>query len=172
MKLNRLIESLERFSTILPATVRGLPHDIAIWKPAPEYWSILEIVCHLADEEVEDFRQRVRLTLESPGSAWPPIDPPKAAIERAYNDQNLNEVLERFLTERQASIEWLGTLVDVDWDRHYQHPEWGPMVAGRIMAAWAAHDWLHLRQISKRFFELSKRDGQPYDVNYAGEWTA
>ncbi len=172
MDLDRQIVSLERFSKILPATVRGISQQTATWKPAPDRWSILEVVCHLADEEVEDFRQRVRLTIESPGTAWPPIDPPQAAIDRKYNEQNLDEVLDRFLTERAASLTWLRSLDDVDWDQFYDHPQWGPMAAGRVMAAWVAHDWLHLRQISKRFFEMAEQDGKPYDVRYAGEWTA
>ena len=172
MNFIRQIESLERFSKILPATVGGLSHEIATWKPQPEHWSILEILCHLADEEVEDFRQRVQLTLESPGTPWPPIDPPQAAIDRRYNEQDLEETLQRFLDERKASLNWLKSLDQVDWDLYYDHPEWGPMVSGRIMAAWVAHDWLHLRQISKRFFEMAERDGKPYDIRYAGEWTA
>jgi hypothetical protein len=38
------------------AMVRGAPEAQARWKPTPEAWSILEVVCHLGDEEREDFR--------------------------------------------------------------------------------------------------------------------
>ena len=144
--------------------------DDVTWKPAPEHWSVLEIICHLVDEEVEDFRPRVRLTLESPGTAWPPFDPTKAAIERRYNEQDIDEMLNRFLTERAASLTWLRSLHEVDWELYYDHPQVGPFTSGRVMAAWAAHDWLHLRQISKRFFEMAERDSKPYDVRYAGQW--
>ncbi|MCH8165404.1 MAG: DinB family protein [Planctomycetes bacterium] len=62
MNLKRLIDSLERFAEILPAVVRGVTTEDARWKPADGAWSILEIVTHLADEEVEDFRTRVERT--------------------------------------------------------------------------------------------------------------
>ena len=120
------------------------------WKPSPEDWSILEIVCHLGDEEVDDFRKRVRLTLEQPGEPWPPIDPEAAAVERNYAGQDLAQALKRFLDERQQSLVWLRSLDDPDWDAAYDHPNHGPVPAGEIMASWAAHDVLHLRQISKR----------------------
>lgn len=53
----------------------GVSPDQARWKPDPLQWSILEVVNHLADEEVEDFRQRLELTLRDPKAEWPPIDP-------------------------------------------------------------------------------------------------
>jgi hypothetical protein len=70
-----LIDRLERFADILPAVVDGLSEADARWRPDGTGWSILEIVTHMADEEVEDFRRRVDLTLRDPEAAWPPIDP-------------------------------------------------------------------------------------------------
>ena len=37
-----------------------------LWRPEPGKWTLLEIVCHLLDEEREDFRARVKHTLEHP----------------------------------------------------------------------------------------------------------
>ena len=56
----KLIESLERFAQMLPAVVHGVAPDNARWKPPDGAWSILEIVCHLADEEELDFRPASR----------------------------------------------------------------------------------------------------------------
>jgi hypothetical protein len=39
----------------------------------------------------------VDLTLRTPGSAWPPIDPEGWASERRYNEGRLPESLDRFL---------------------------------------------------------------------------
>lgn len=172
MNLERLIDSLERFQATLEALLRGLDNESVRWKPASGNWSILEIVCHLADEEVEDFRARVKLTLEDPSQDWPPIDPEGVAVSRCYNDCEINDVLQRFLKERKTSVSWLRDLRDPDWQLAYQHPKYGPIQAGAVMAAWVAHDHLHTRQIAKRLFELSARDGAPYSVSYAGDWTA
>ena len=94
----KLIASLERFGRILPEVVRDVAPDDAAWKPPDEAWSILEVVCHLADEEVLDFRQRVALTLRDPSEAWPPIDPEGWAVERQYNQRQLGEVVPRFVS--------------------------------------------------------------------------
>jgi hypothetical protein len=39
-----------------------------------------------------------------------------------------------------------------------------------LLASWAAHDALHLRQIARRLHGLAARDAGPYGVAYAGEW--
>ena len=62
-----LIESLERFGNLLPAVVQEVGHEDARWRPANGAWSVLEVVCHLADEEVEDFRARLESTLRAVG---------------------------------------------------------------------------------------------------------
>jgi len=69
---------LTRFSAnaeAMAALARNISDAQARWKPAPEEWSVLEVICHLYDEEREDFRTRTRLTLEDPEADWPPIDP-------------------------------------------------------------------------------------------------
>ncbi|MHC4992905.1 MAG: DinB family protein, partial [Planctomycetota bacterium] len=58
-----LVDALERFGATLPVLVRDVSTGDARWRPPDGAWSILEIVTHLADEEVEDFRTRLRLTL-------------------------------------------------------------------------------------------------------------
>jgi hypothetical protein len=169
----KLVDSMERFGTILPVVVKGISLDEARWKPSAEDWSILEIIRHLGDEEVDDFRTRLRLTLEDPEQDWPRIAPEEWAVQRKYNEANFDEAVERFVNERAASIKWLRSLVgdrDVDWTIAHHHPRIGPIHAGDLLAAWAAHDCLHLRQISKRLYQLAQRDAGAFSVRYAGEW--
>ena len=172
MEFAKLVASMDRFGRILPVLVSDISDEDAKWKPESGGWSILEIVCHLADEEVEDFRMRVQSTLADPTTPWPAIDPESAAIERNYNGQNLAHVVERFVRERNESVDWLRALVDPDWESAYQHPRFGPISVGVVMASWAVHDQLHLRQLAKRMFEMNVRDGLPYPTDYAGQWKA
>ena len=164
------IESLERFPRILKSLVDGISAEEWTRKPASENWSILEIVCHLRDEEREDFRKRLECTLAEPIQSWPPIDPAGAAISRNYQQQSPQTALQEFCDERQASLRWLRSLHDVNWHRAYQHPKIGPMPAGDLLAAWAAHDLLHVRQITKRLFESLQQTAQPFKIDYAGSW--
>ncbi len=167
-----LIDRMEGFAPSLSSAVACVSDEDARWKPPSGNWSVLEIVCHLGDEEVDDFRARLRSTLEEPAREWPAIDPERWARERRYNEKDLGAAVRRFVTERSASIEWLRSLKSPDWNRAHVHPKFGPMPAGMLLASWAAHDALHLRQIAKRLWELAGRDAGEFKTDYAGEWRA
>ena len=120
--LHAIVTSLQANAQVITAQVSGVSDAQARWKPEPAQWSILEVVTHLADEEVEDFRTRVGATLTSPEADWPAIDPEGWAVERSYNQGDLRASLARFLRERAASVAFLEGLADPDWDRAYRHP--------------------------------------------------
>jgi hypothetical protein len=172
MNLEKMLRSLERFGHMLPEVVREVSDDDSRWKPPNGAWSIVEVVCHLGDEEEFDFGQRVRLTLTDANTTWPPIDPEGWAIERHYNQSSLDDAVRRFVQLRNESVQWLRAESDPDWNATHEHPKFGPFRAGDILAAWVAHDYLHLRQISKRLFEMAVRDAGEYSIRYAGDWTA
>jgi hypothetical protein len=168
----QLIASLEQFPQILPVVLATVDAEQARWKPANGNWSILEVVCHLADEESEDFRPRLKAVLSDPKTPWSSIHPAEAARERKYNEQDFPRAIKRFLDERAASLRWLQGLKRPDWSAVHEHPKLGPISAGDLLGSWAAHDLLHLRQITKRLFETITLAAQPYKTQYAGTWTA
>ncbi len=165
-----LIDRLERAPQALRALCAMVHHTDASWKPDERSWSLLEIVCHLVDEETDDFRARLRSTLETPHRDWNPIDPEGWAVQRGYAEHDLSERLDRFKVERGASVAWLRSLHDPDWSTERVHPRLGSMRAGDLLGAWAAHDALHLRQISRRLHQLARRDAGPFGTGYAGSW--
>lgn len=168
MNADALIARLAPFPAMLEALLAHLPDADWRWRPADGGWSLVEIVNHLADEEHEDFRQRVRLLLEDPLLDWPPIDPEAAVVSRRYQDRDPLECLRRFRDERAKSIAWLRGLAAPKWDTAKSHPKAGTMHAGELLASWAAHDARHLQQIAKRMHGLAARDGAPWSVGYAG----
>jgi hypothetical protein len=168
-----LIGRLEAFGKGLPTVVAGFAAADLRWKPLSGNWSILEVLCHLADEEVEDFRARLAFVLEQREGGWPSIDPERWAMERQYNEQDAGAVVARFVHERERSVAWLrGLGMKTDWSLGYDHPRFGKIPGGVLLASWAAHDALHLRQIAKRMHEMAARDGGEYGTIYAGEWRA
>lgn len=167
-----LVASLESFVGVLPGAVAGLSDADAHWRPPSGNWSVVEIVNHLVDEEVEDFRRRLELTLRDPALDWPPNDPPAWARDRRYNDRPPGPSVARFLEERRTSLKWLKGLGPQDWAKTHSHKALGSLSAGDLLASWAAHDWLHLRQIAKRRYEIAARDSGTYSVAYAGQWGA
>lgn len=157
----------------IPALLADLTADDAHWRPEKGGWSIVEIVNHLADEETEDFGMRLRLTLSTPDAAWPSIDPEGAVVARNHQARALGPSLERFVAARAASLAWLGTLArDVDLSRAHSHPKLGTLAAGDLLASWAAHDILHLRQLAARLHGLVARHAEPWSTAYAGPGVA
>jgi hypothetical protein len=169
MDLAHAIDALNQNAVAIQAlaTVSG---EQARWKPSPDDWSILEIINHLADEEREDFRQRLDYTLHRPGEAWPPIDPAGWVVSRDYNARDPDESLADFLVERGASLAWLRRLATPDWSQAYHHPAAGRMTAGDLLASWVAHDGLHIRQLAevRRAYLQVVYPGAL--IEYAGDW--
>jgi hypothetical protein len=161
---------LQSSAAVIEALVHGVGVGQAKWRPDSTAWSILEVVNHLHDEEREDFRQRLRLTLEHPDQAWPPIDPAGWVTSRNYQDRDLEPSLASFLAERRRSIEWLAELREPNWESTHEHPTFGGMKAGDLLASWIAHDSLHIRQLTRLHFLYRADQCAPYRTRYAGEW--
>ncbi len=165
-----LIRRLATQAELFPRILDAVSPAQALWRPAPDKWSLLEVMCHLRDEEREDFRHRLRLTLEDPSQPWPGIDPPGWVIERSYARQEWCAVLADFLAERTASLHWLESLQDPAWENAYEHPLLGTLRAGDLLASWAGHDLLHIRQILGLQWGWNAQEDLPFTPEYAGEW--
>ncbi|HUF75186.1 MAG TPA: DinB family protein [Longimicrobiales bacterium] len=170
MELEVMIGRLRAHGEVLAALVAGVSERQARWKPEPGKWSILEVVNHLADEEVEDFRTRLDLTLHGTGEAWPPIDPVGAVGARGHNDRELGVSLDRFLSARRDSLAWLGGLKRPDWSLVYEHPKAGPITAGDLLTSWVAHDHIHIRQLNRLHREYLVSELSGHSPDYAGRW--
>jgi len=167
MNLSDQIRNLATNGGAIHQLLAPITSEQARWKPSPEKWSLLEILCHLVDEERDDFRHRARSTLEDPQREWPPIDPAGWARDRQYNDQDFQENLTAFQQERTDSLHWLRSLREADWDRAYPHPLLDELRAGDLLAAWVAHDILHLRQMTNVLLAFVEQQVAPYSTRYA-----
>ncbi len=147
----------------------GLASEEYLWKSAPEKWCLLEVVCHLLDEEREDFKYRLKHVLENPDSPMPPIDPQGWVGTRKYLEQDYEKTLYAFIQEREQSISWLQSLSSPDWNNTYHHPKLGPLSAELFLNNWLAHDYLHIRQaLSIKYNYFNQHSDTP--LAYAGEW--
>jgi len=169
MNFEFVISELERNITVFKSLLENTPVDLVKWKPEKDKWSLLEIICHLCDEEREDFRQRVQHVLETPVNLMPAIDPVAWVTSRKYMEQDFNRKLNEFAAEREKSILWLKQLKDPNWENIYKHPKVGDLKAELFFVNWLAHDYLHIRQITKnKYLYLKQSTGETLD--YAGEW--
>lgn len=170
MQAAALIDRLRANADVFSALVAGVGDEQARWKPEPAQWSILEVVNHVGDEEVEDFRTRLDFTLHRQGEPWPKIDPQGWAVARGYNGRRLVESMDRFRACRADSLAWLEGLTRADWSVAYQHPKFGPITAGDLLTAWVAHDHIHIRQINRLHRQYLVTVLSERSPEYAGTW--
>lgn len=169
MNPTQIIQKLTANKTLLQNLFSNLSKEEILWRPYPEHWCLLEIICHLYDEEREDFRARVQSVLENPNKLLTPFDPVKWVTEREYIKQDFDKKLAAFLEERTASITWLTNLENPKWTNFHQHPRMGELSARHFLMNWLAHDYLHIRQIMRvKYLYLQAHSGE--DLNYAGNW--
>lgn len=169
MDIHQAYEQLRYQGQTITSLVAGLTEEQARWKPEPESWSVLEILNHLVDEEILDFRAHLGHILFSPNEPWSAIDPEGWVHAKKYNERNLGETVTQFKSEREKSIAWLTGLSNPNWDAAITL-EWGDLMAGDMLASWLAHDLLHLRQLVALRYQLTQQTNLPYRVGYAGQW--
>ncbi len=161
-----LISRLEHEGHRLVAWLRQSDLTELLWKPSEARWSMLEVVGHLCDEERDDFRARVRMTLAGT-TPWPPIDPEAWVPANGWQARDPFGAIDEFEAERRASIEWLRGLKEPDWSRTYEHPQVGTITAADLLASWVAHDLLHGKQLARIQSEAFAAGARPLSVKYA-----
>lgn len=164
----RLIDDHARFPQIVLGLIQGVDLGMLRNREASHRWSPLEILVHLRDEEIEDFRVRAKAALAGE-SEVPPIRPQEWVTERRYNEMDPGAVFLDFAKERADSCRWLQTVNLGDLDRSITIPRAGTMRAGDFIVAWRMHDLLHVRQLSSALALLTWRKYTGWRVEYAGE---
>ena len=158
---------LAQMPGVLDRLVAGL--DAAAWRarPAPAEWAPVEIVCHLRDEETEDFGARVRVVAEG-GDRFTPIDPERWAVDRRYLEHDGPRALAEFRERRAASLAFLDTLALSRLVGAVTHPRTGSLSGLDLLAAWVAHDRLHLAQLAATLARVWAARWAPLRTHYAG----
>lgn len=169
MQFSILYQEFQHSIEMIRALLAGVTAEAARLKPNAESWSILEVVCHLYDEEREDFREHLDFLLHPQHKAWREIDPDSWVTERNYNEQNFAEMQEKFFTEREKSFAWLQGLQNPAWEKSFT-TKYRSISAGEMFACWVAHDNLHLRQLVELRRFMLETIATPYSLGYAGDW--
>lgn len=164
-----IIQQLKANQSIIAQLFQKTTLEMIHWHSKPDHWNMLEIVSHLIDEEIEDFRLRMKWTIEKPGTPPPLIDPEGWVTSRAYDQQDFQSQVNTFKLEREKSIQWLESLNlhSVQWNSGYKHPKLGHLDTWHYFTNWLAHDHHHIRQINRlQYAYLREVVGQ--DLYYAG----
>jgi hypothetical protein len=164
-----MIGELEKGAAIIQALCAHLTAEEARVKPDDTSWSVVEVICHLIDEEREDFREHLDQVLHRQNNAWHPIDPEGWVFARKYHQQDLSSKLVEFTQERECSLNWLRSLDAPNFKNKTRAP-FGEISAGDLLASWVMHDTLHIRQLVEQRYEMIRVQSSPFTTRYAGEW--
>ncbi len=167
MLLVEACRELERLPAVLEALLAGLDEVSARTRPAPGEWSPVEILCHLRDEETEDFGARLRVIVDGAGE-FAPIAPERWAEERRYRGASLPDALEALRVRRLASLVLLASVAPETLTGSRPHDRPGRLSGLDILAAWVAHDRIHLAQLAGTLARLWALRWAPLRADYAG----
>src|SRR6266851_6620001 len=117
-------------------------------RPAPDKWSVAEILAHLADVEIV-VGWRVRSILGAPGTPIQAFDQDAWVMAGHYAKRDPRKSIEQHRAVREANLALLKSLSADQWKQYGQHAERGQESIERIVGMIAGHDVNHLRQIER-----------------------
>ncbi len=132
----------------LAKLLKGVSAAKARKRPAPEKWSIAEIVAHIADTELVG-GYRIRAILGNPGGPVIGFDQDVWVTALHYDKRDLRKSFEQYRALREANLALLKTLTAEQWKLHGVHSERGPESVETIVRMFAGHDLNHFQQIER-----------------------
>jgi DinB superfamily len=117
-------------------------------RPAPDKWSIGEILAHLADVEIV-VGWRVRSILGAPGTAIQAFDQDSWVVAGHYDQRNPSESVALFRAARTANLTLYKSLSAEQWKHYGIHSERGQETIEQVVRMIAGHDLNHLQQIER-----------------------
>ncbi len=130
----------------LARLIKGVPTAKLRKRPAPEKWSVAEILAHLADVEIV-IGWRMRSILGAPGTPVQAYDQNAWVISGHYEKRDLRESIELHRVVREANLALLKSLSPEQWKLYGQHSERGQESIEHIVRMVAGHDINHIKQI-------------------------
>jgi hypothetical protein len=173
--MNRMIENdgldcldlLEETPAILRRLICELSHEDTEWKPAPDRFSVAEVLAHLSHSEGHCYRKRVDRFM---GEELPELEQDDAQMHLdLYRDADAEDSFDHFEGERGTNVEYLRTLPRSAGDRRAIHKEAGEITLQQMLHEWAMHDLGHIRQIAelvraRKHWQAAGRLGEAYQL--------
>ncbi len=140
----------------LARLIDGVSSEHLRRRPAPDKWSVVEILAHLAEDELAS-SWRYRQMLEHDGETLHGFDQELWAALGNYATWSVREALELFRLLRQANLRMLDTLSPGQWEHSGNHVERGKLTVRELARHMAAHDINHVKQIETLLAVQSSR---------------
>src|SRR5437764_12879208 len=139
------LDLLEATPEILRGLMSELTDEDARWKPAPDRFSVAEVLAHLSHSEGHCYRMRLdRIMAET----RPELEPDDAQMFLdLYRDADPEDAFDHFEEQRETNMEFIRGLPASDGSRVALHKDAGEITLAQMLHEWAMHDLGHIRQI-------------------------
>lgn len=116
--------------------------------PLRDEWSLAQIVTHLLQSEIDTQRARIQTIMNhsDPNSLPLLSDILGERTLQAPVGVPLPDLFGQFVAERLATIQFLRSLTDQDWERQAHHSAFGYTTLHEMAAFTAQHDRMHIQQ--------------------------
>jgi uncharacterized damage-inducible protein DinB len=132
--------------SLLADLIANLSGERLTTRPAPDKWSVSEILAHLAEDEIAT-ALRYRQMIEHSGIPLAGFDQALGASLGNSPGRDRHDSLALFRLLRNANLEFLRTLSPEQWDRSGIHAERGRITVRDLVTHMAGHDANHVQQI-------------------------
>jgi len=147
--MSQIADALERFrrgGELLSTALMGCAGQEADFKPAPEKWSVRQLVCHLADTQIV-IAMRIRLILAEENPTLGAFDQDAWANNLDYGKRKISQAIETFRRLRGEDYELMKDLPESAFERTGMHVERGLLTLGGMVEQQAVHVESHVKQI-------------------------
>ena len=161
--LDPYLPILSRTPGVLDRMLRGLPDEMVRRNEGADTWSAFDVVGHLVHGEQTDWLERIGIIMKhGENKPFKPFD--RFAQLKENIGKSMDDLLTAFAELRARNLKELQNLnlEDSDLDRRGTHPNLGPVTLRNLIATWAAHDYVHIAQISRVLGKFYARDIGPW----------
>ena len=132
---------------VVDSWLREIPEAVLRKKPTEDEWSVLEVLCHLADMENEVFNRQWQQVSADASEPITPPDTSRWAEERGYQWRDLSLALKSFIKARLSSLSLIEHLIEKEiLHQTVQHSTLSQTKISELIGFVAKHDRIHLRQ--------------------------
>ena len=132
----------------LAALLKGKTGKQLTQRPAPDKWSVAEILAHLADAELA-ISWRLRQVLANNAIPIQAYDQDLWAKTFNYARRDPRQSLANFRALREANLALLKSVPRKLWENYGVHAERGNESVNHVVKMVAGHDLNHLQQVQK-----------------------
>lgn len=147
-ELPDLLERFRRGAELVAVVSTGSAGAEWDFKPAPDKWSLRQIVCHLADSEM-DAAGRYRRIIAEPDPVLQWFDEKLWADHLDYHRRKFSVALETFRRIRGENYDLLKDLPAETWQKTGTHTQYGVLTLLDLLRRNAEHAENHARQIKE-----------------------